>query len=73
MTEENEPAARVTLSAIYGILVELQQTVNPLSRQVSDHEVRIRAIEKYFWVWLGAAGVSGGIVTQIANQLLSSN
>lgn len=66
-----EPATKVTLGAIYSKLLEVDKKVDPLPAQVQDHEIRIRAIEKYLWVWIGAAGVGGAGVGQIINTLIS--
>jgi hypothetical protein len=66
-----EPATKVTLGAIYNKLIEVDKKVDPIPGQVHDHEIRIRAIEKYLWVWIGAAGVGGAGVGQIINTLIS--
>ena len=51
--------------------MDVKEKVTPLPAQVSDHEVRIRAIEKYLWIWIGAAGVLGAGVSQVATRLLT--
>lgn len=68
---DEEPAVKVTLTTIYNKLLDVEGIVDPLPNKVNDHEVRIRAIEKYLWIWIGASGVSGAGLAQIANQLLT--
>jgi hypothetical protein len=71
MSDVTEPSTRVTLGTIYNKLLEVDKKVDPLPGKVQDHEIRIRAIEKYLWVWIGAAGVGGAGVGQIINTLIS--
>jgi hypothetical protein len=66
-----EPVARVTLTRIYEKLLDVEAKVDPLPRRVDDHEIRIRAIEKYLWVWIGAAGVGGAGLGQLINTLIN--
>jgi hypothetical protein len=67
---EEEPAVRVTLTTIYQKLLDVEDAVDPLPTKVADHEVRLRAIEKYLWIWIGASGVLGAGLGQIVNNLL---
>lgn len=71
MAEPGEPYTKVTLGAIYNKLVSVEEKVTPLPDKVSDHEVRIRAIEKYLWIWIGASGVLGALGSQIIRSLLN--
>jgi hypothetical protein len=68
---EDDATVRITNREIYNAVLDLKEAVNPLPGQVSDHEVRIRAIEKYLWIWIGAAGVLGAGVSQVATRLLT--
>lgn len=67
----SEPSTRVTLGRVYDLVLELKDELTGLPRKVDDHEVRIRAIEKYLWVWIGAAGVGGAGIGQIINTLIN--
>lgn len=66
-----EPAVKVTLSTIYEKLLGLEEKIAPLPDHVSDHEVRIRAIEKYLWIWIGASGVIGAGAGQLINFIVN--
>lgn len=74
MTNVEEPSTRVTLSRVYDLVLEVKETVTGLPDKVTDHEIRLRLLEKYFWLWLGGAGAVGGVIgailTSIATQSL---
>lgn len=63
MTDE-EPTAKVTLTAVYDKVQTLATAVAVLteklpsqSSQLSDHEKRIRSLETRMWVAVGAFGL----------------
>lgn len=72
MTEDSDPGVRITNRDIYDKLVVVERKVDPLPDRVADHEVRIRAIEKYLWIWIGASGVLGAGLGQIINTVINS-
>jgi hypothetical protein len=71
MPHEPEPSTRVTLGAIYNQLLVMDKKLDPIPQQVIDHEIRIRAIEKYLWIWIGSAGAVGAGAGQIINTLIN--
>lgn len=70
MSEDTEPVVKVTLTTIYNKLLEVEDKVDPLPLKVEDHEVRLRAIEKYLWIWIGAAGACGAGAAQVISKLI---
>jgi hypothetical protein len=71
MPHEPEPSTRITLGAIYNQLLVMDKKLDPIPQQVIDHEIRIRAIEKYLWIWIGSAGAVGAGAGQIINTLIN--
>ncbi len=69
--EEDGPVVKITLATIYTELLKVTNVIGPIPEKVSDHEVRIRAIEKYLWIWIGAAGGAGAGITQLVNSLVN--
>lgn len=67
----DEPSTRVTLKQVYDLALETKEAIINLPERVNDHEIRIRAIEKYLWIWIGAAGGAGAGVVQIINAIVS--
>jgi hypothetical protein len=68
---EEEPAIRITMTTVYNKLLDVERIVDPMPVQVSDHEVRIRAIERYLWIWIGASGVLGAGLGQLISTVLN--
>lgn len=53
---------------------EIKKAVSPLSglvTEVGDHETRIRRLEQFRWVLVGASAAAAGTVTSIINRALS--
>lgn len=68
---DDEPVVRVTLTTIYNKLLDVEDKVDPLPAKVNDHEVRLRAIEKYLWIWIGAAAALGAGGSSLVQALIS--
>ncbi len=75
MANENE-GVRVTQTVIYETLMELKTQVAILNdripseiektdREIADHEVRIRRLEKQVWIASGAAAVASSALTNL--------
>ncbi len=69
--EVEHPHVKVTLDVIYDTLLTMQAQVAPLPARVDDHEVRIRAIEKYLWIWIGASGLAGAGVASVVQSWMT--
>ena len=69
--EVEHPHVKVTLDVIYDTLLTMQAQVAPLPDRVDDHEVRIRAIEKYLWIWIGASGLAGAGVASVVQSWMT--
>lgn len=69
--DPNDSSVRITNREIYDTLVLIDRKLEPIPSQVSDHEIRIRAIEKYLWIWIGAAGVLGAGASQVVMRILA--
>lgn len=67
----DEARVVITNREIYDAVVKLTAEVAPLPDRVDDHEVRIRAIEKYLWIWIGASGLAGAGVASIIQSWMT--
>lgn len=65
-----EASVRITLTAIYAKLLEVEAKVSHVPETLDDHETRLRTVEKYLWLWLGSAAVAGGAVSQVGGHLI---
>lgn len=71
MPPEETPHVKVTLDVIYNAVLEIKGTLAPLPDRVDDHEVRIRAIEKYLWIWIGASGLAGAGISSVVQSWMT--
>lgn len=67
----SEPHVIITLQTIYDKLVDVERKVDPLPQQVTDHESRIRALEKRVWGWTALSGGGGGIIGAVLTQIIN--
>jgi hypothetical protein len=61
--EEAEAPVRITLRDIYEVVVRLDKA--NASERLTDHEDRIRALERQVWAWAGGAALAGALIGQI--------
>lgn len=71
MPPEDGPHVKVTLDVIYNAVLGLKEQLAPLPDRVDDHEIRIRAIEKYLWIWIGASGLAGAGVASVIQSWMT--
>lgn len=69
--ETDKPHVKVTLDVIYDAVLDMKQHFSPIPARVDDHEVRIRAIEKYLWIWIGASGLAGAGVASVVQSWMT--
>lgn len=69
--EPTDQTVRITNREIYDAVVDLKERVSPLPDRVDDHEVRIRAIEKYLWIWIGASGLAGAGIASVVQSWMT--
>lgn len=62
LPEEGTQPVKITLRDIYEVVVRLDRA-NAHNR-LTDHEQRIRALEKQVWAWAGGAALAGGLIGQ---------
>jgi hypothetical protein len=69
--------ARITTRMVFNAVMELREDLEGIRRvmggipeKVNDHEVRLRSLERYWWLWLGSASVAGGVVTQVGSSVM---
>lgn len=63
--------SRITIRMVFDAVNELKDNVSGVPDKVKDHEIRIRAIEKYLWIWIGASGVAGAGISEVAGIIIN--
>lgn len=56
---------------VKGLRGDIQNLSDGSTKQLGDHETRLRSIEQKIWVWSGAAGIIGAIVSFVATHFLN--
>lgn len=69
--ENNVQPVKITLRDIYEVVVRLDRA-NAHNR-LTDHEERIRALEKQVWAWAGGAALAGGLIGQVFSLIVKGN
>lgn len=74
---EDEPTAKITLTAVYDKVQTLATAVTVLaeklpsqSTQLADHEKRIRSLETRMWVAVGAFGLIATLSPYLSKLLV---
>lgn len=52
-----------------GVSADVKTLSDTIGINIKDHEDRIRKIEKYQWIQMGAAGVVGAVISQAINLI----
>lgn len=55
---------------VKGLRGDIQKLTDGTSNSISDHETRIRYLEQKAFMWSGAAGVIGAILSLLANHFI---
>ncbi len=75
MTDTNPtPHVKVTLDAIYTELLAIRSelaalNVESVTKDVEDHETRIRSLERWVWGAAGLGTIGGAGLSQILSRL----
>lgn len=77
MTASSDGSATITLREVYDLVVEVRQEVallktTELSKDVDDHETRIRSLEKWVWRAGGIAAAIGAAGGAVASQVIAA-
>ncbi len=72
-------SAEITLKEVYDVVVEVRTDVTSIKEKldatqtdVHDHEVRLRALEKWVWGAAGVGVVGGAGISQVITFLIQS-
>lgn len=74
-TEHDPNGVRITNVMIYQKLMEINENQIAMRvelNQLSDHEPRIRFLEKKLWMFMGGSGILGAFVYALISQLLGA-
>lgn len=69
--DEHEVVVKISLTTIYAKLLDLEGLVRPMPAAQTDHEARLRAVEKAQAFAAGRAGVVGLLAGALAGWLVS--
>lgn len=56
--------------ALFERLVRIETKLDAFNERGTDHEARIRRLEKSFWIAVGAAATGGGVASQLLGPLI---
>jgi hypothetical protein len=62
--------AVITLREVYDLVLELKTEMAPTPRTLSDHEDRIRDLERKVWSFSGISALAAVVISQVVTLLL---
>lgn len=68
----DDPHTIVTLGEILKEVRSLKETLGHMPEKVTDHESRLRALERKVWGIGGAAALSGAVLSEIFSKFLGA-
>ena len=68
MAERDE--AVITLREVYDLVLELKTEMAPTPRLLTDHEDRIRELERKVWSFSGISAIAAGVLSQVVSLLV---
>lgn len=52
---------------VKGLRSDIQNLSDVSTKQLTDHETRLRSLEQKVWIWSGAAGIIGAVISFLAS------
>ena len=68
MAERDE--AVITLREVYDLVLELKTEMAPTPRLLTDHEDRIRELERKVWSFSGISALAAVVLSQVVSLLV---
>lgn len=68
MAERDE--AIITLREVYDLVLELKTEMAPTPRLLTDHEDRIRELERKVWSFSGISAIAAVVLSQVVSLLV---
>jgi hypothetical protein len=68
MAERDE--AVITLREVYDLVLELKTEMAPTPRLLTDHEDRIRELERKVWSFSGISAIAAVVLSQVVSLLV---
>ncbi len=66
-------AVTITAKEVYDKLSELVVAMSPVPKQVEDHEIRLRGLERKIWMAAGFAAAIGTGLGTLLSQLMGGS
>jgi hypothetical protein len=62
--------AVITLREVYDLVLELKTEMAPTPRLLTDHEDRIRELERKVWSFSGISAIAAVVLSQVVSLLV---